>query len=152
MQLAYQWDRIESLTAEEFHHIIQAREAVFVVEQQCAYQETDGMDLHAWHLRVRMHGELVAYLRVVDPGVKYAEPSIGRVMTVATHRKLKLGRALMQEGIRFTQTLHPEKAIKIGAQQHLQGFYASLGFEAVSEPYDEDGIMHVDMLRGEGGT
>lgn len=148
MQLEYTWSRIESLTAVQLYEIIQAREAVFVVEQDCPYQESDGRDLHAWHLCVRTGGELAAYARVVEPGFKYAEPSIGRVMTVARFRQLKIGRALMQEAIAFTEGKYPGQAIRIGAQLRLQAFYESLGFVAASEPYGEDGIPHLEMVRG----
>lgn len=147
MQLQFRWSRLESLSALEVFEIIKAREAVFVVEQQCAYQETDDMDLASWHLVVSLNNELVAYVRVVDPGIKYKQPSIGRVMTVKKFRKLTIGRSLMEEAIRFTEYKFPSMGIKIGAQVYLNTFYCSLGFEAVSEEYDEDGIAHVDMVK-----
>lgn len=147
MDLQFQWSRLESMTGLEVHEILQARVAVFVVEQNCPYQEVDDMDLRAWHLRARLDGELAAYIRVVDPGVKYPQPSIGRVMTLAKFRQRQLGRALMAEAIRFTELEYPGQGIQIGAQMRLQQFYASLGFEAVGEAYDEDGIPHLDMVR-----
>ena len=147
MKLDFKWSRLESLTALELFEIIKARESVFVVEQQCVYQETDDMDLHSWHLAVTLNGELAAYARVVDAGIKYEQPSIGRVMTLQEFRDLKIGRALMHEAIRFTEQTFPKLGIKIGAQVYLQSFYESLGFEVVSEPYDEDGIPHIDMLK-----
>ena len=147
MTAAFRWSRLADLGAVELHAIIRAREAVFVVEQRCAYQETDDMDLQAWHLSVTVDGVLAAYARVVDPGVKYAEPSIGRVMTVDAFRGMKLGRTLMTEAIRFTEQTFAGAGIRIGAQQHLQAFYQSLGFLAVGAPYDEDGITHVDMVK-----
>jgi len=147
MNLTYTWSRLPDLTTLELHEIIKAREAVFVVEQQCAYQETDDMDLHAWHLRVALDGALAAYIRVVDPGIKYAQPSIGRVMTLPAFRRLKIGRALLGEGIRFTEATFPGMGIKIGAQVYLREFYESFGFQPVSETYIEDGIPHMDMVR-----
>ena len=147
MKLDFKWSRLESLSVLELFEIIKARESVFVVEQQCPYQETDEMDLYSWHLTVFLNDELVAYARVVDPGIKYKQPSIGRVMTVKKFRCLNIGRSLMSEAIRVTEQKFPEMGIKIGAQVYLQGFYESLGFEAVSDPYDEDGILHVHMLR-----
>ncbi|MHA6494408.1 GNAT family N-acetyltransferase [Pseudomonas borbori] len=147
MKLEFQWSRLESFSALELHAIIKARETVFVVEQNCPYQETDDMDLQAWHLTVSLGGELAAYVRVVDPGIKYSEPSIGRVMTLKKFRELKIGRSLMEEAIRFTEQKFPGNGIKIGAQVYLKKFYESLGFQVVSEPYDEDGIPHVDMVR-----
>ena len=147
MSLQFKWSRFESLSALELYEIIRAREAVFVVEQACPYQEVDGMDISSWHLSVTMDGELAAYARLVDPGVKYQQPSIGRVMTLKQFRRLKIGRALMTEAIRFSELQFPGQSIKIGAQVYLNEFYASFGFEAVSDPYDEDGILHIDMIR-----
>jgi len=147
MQLSFKWSRLETLSGLELFTIIKAREAVFVVEQQCPYQETDEMDPHSWHLEVIVNGELAAYARVVDAGIKYTQPSIGRVMTVEKFRGAKVGEALMVEAIRFTEQQFPAMDIKIGGQVYLQHFYASLGFVAVSEVYDEDGIAHVDMVR-----
>lgn len=147
MKLDFKWSRLATLTALQLFTIIKAREAVFVVEQQCPYQETDDLDLHSWHLEVMLNGELAAYVRVVDPGFKYTQPSIGRVLTVKKFRSLKIGRALMAEAIRFTEQKFPEMGIKIGGQVYLQDFYQSFGFEAVTAPYDEDGIMHLDMVK-----
>lgn len=147
MNLHFEWQRLESLTAAELYNIIQARESVFVVEQQCAYQEADGLDLHAWHLRVLLEGELAAYARVLGPDLKYTEPSIGRVMTLGKFRKLQIGRVLVAEAIAFTERQWPGQGIRIGAQAHLQRFYGSLGFQAVGDVYDEDGIPHVDMVK-----
>lgn len=145
--LDFIWSRFEDLTTLEFHDIIQARESVFVVEQECAYPEVDGADIHAWHLRVQQAGTLVAYARIFGPGIKYEEASIGRVMTLLEHRGKRLGHPLMQEAIRFTEEQFPGAGIKIGAQARLQAFYESLGFARSSEPYDEDGIMHIEMLK-----
>ncbi|WP_336579533.1 GNAT family N-acetyltransferase [Alcaligenes sp. CHO6] len=147
MALDFQWKRLDDISSRELYALIQVREAVFVVEQQCAYQEVDGLDLTAWHLSVFKDGELAAYARVVEPGLKYAEPSIGRVLTVAKFRSLKIGYALVAEAIRFTHAQYPGEDIRIGAQAHLQKFYGSLGFEPVGEIYDEDGIAHIDMVK-----
>ena len=147
MKLDFKWSRLDSLSALELFEIIKARESVFVVEQQCPYQETDDMDLHSWHLVVSLNDELAAYVRVVDPGIKYELPSIGRVMTLEKFRNFKIGRSLMNEAILFTEQQFPGMDIKIGAQVYLQSFYESLGFEAVNEGYDEDGIPHIDMVR-----
>ena len=146
-ELQFKWSRIESLSSMELWEIIRAREAVFVVEQQCPYQETDDMDPHSWHLAASANGEFAAYVRVIDPGLKYQQPSISRVLTLEKFRKLKVGRALMNEAIVFTEQTFPNMGIKIGAQVYLQEFYESLGFEAASEPYDEDGIPHLDMIK-----
>jgi len=143
----FKWSRLQSFTAIELYQLIKAREAVFVVEQNCPYQETDDWDLHAWHLTAFAKGELVAYARVVDPGIKNSQPSIGRVMTVKQFRAQGIGRALMEEAINFTEQKFPGKEMNISAQVYLQKFYASLGFQTSGEPYDEDGIPHIDMLK-----
>lgn len=147
MELSFNWSRMDALTSQELYEIMQARAAVFVVEQNCAYQDADDADLQSWHLCVRSGGELAAYARVVDPGVKYAQPSIGRVLTPQKFRALKVGRALVSEAIRFSEATFPGQDIKIGAQAYLQRFYESLGFCAVSDLYDEDGIPHLEMVR-----
>lgn len=140
-----QWSRLEQLDTGTLYQILQARAAVFVVEQQCAYADIDGRDHQAWHLQVRHGGELAAYLRLLDPGAGYAEPAIGRVLVLPPFRGLQLGRTLMQEGLDFAALHYPQQAIRIGAQYHLRDFYASLGFQADGEPYDEDGIPHLEM-------
>lgn len=149
MQLVFKWSRLESLTALELYQIIKARESVFVVEQHCPYQETDDLDPHAWHLSALVNGQLAAYARVVEPGIKNSQPSIGRVMTLEKFRGLGIARALMEESIKFTERTFPEHDIKISAQVYLQKFYQSLGFQASSGPYDEDGIPHIDMIKSE---
>lgn len=147
MELAYKWSRLETLTALELHEIIKTRESVFVVEQKCAYQETDDFDLCSWHLSARCGGELAAYLRIIDPGAKFPEPRIGRVMILPKFRNHKLARPLMDEALRFIEQDFAGLNIKISAQLYLLNFYESLGFARMSEPYDDDGILHVDMIR-----
>lgn len=143
----YHWHKFDQLSLHEFYQIVMAREAVFVVEQNCPYQETDEMDAHSWHLQLKVDGELAAYARVVEPGIKYSQPSIGRVLTVKKFRGQKLGEALMREAIKFTEETYPGEGIKIGAQVYLQRFYSALGFQATGDAYDEDGIMHIDMIK-----
>ena len=138
------------LTSTELYAALAARQQAFAVEQNCAYLDADGLDVDSWHL-LGWAGEgatpeLAAYLRVVDPGRKFATPSIGRVLTVAAQRGIGLGRVLMVEGIARTAMVWPGQPIRIAAQQRLEAFYASLGFRGVSAPYDEDGIPHLDML------
>lgn len=143
----YHWHKFDQLSLHEFYQIVMAREAVFVVEQNCPYQETDEMDAHSWHLQLKVDGELAAYARVVEPGIKYSQPSIGRVLTIKKFRGQKLGEALMREAIKFTEETYPGEGIKIGAQVYLQRFYSALGFQATGDTYDEDGIMHIDMIK-----
>jgi len=147
----WQWSRMPCLAPGELYAALAARQQVFAVEQRCAFLDADGHDAHAWHLLgwVGDSGAetLAAYLRVLDPGRKFPEPSIGRVLTLPPHRGVGWGRILMIEGIARTAQVWPGHAIRIAAQQRLEAFYASLGFAIASPPYDEDGIGHVDMLR-----
>jgi ElaA protein len=150
-QIDWQWSRFHKLSAAELYAVVRLREAVFVVEQQCPYLDADGRDPLAWHLLgwYERDGrrELIAYARVFEPGVRYLEGSIGRIVTAPSVRGTGIGRALMAEGLRRTEMLMPGQRIKIAAQQRLVDFYVGFGFTVVSAPYDEDGIMHVDMIR-----
>jgi len=150
LALRWQWSRLSGLTPEELYTVLAVRQCIFNVEQRCTFQDADGNDLHAWHLlgwSSAPTSDLVAYLRVVDAGRRYADPSIGRVLTAQPHRRTGLGRALMREGIARTLSAWPGRAIRLAAQQHLEVFYGSLGFVTVSAPYLEDGIVHIDMVR-----
>ena len=147
MSLHFRWSRFDELSTRDFYEAVKARESVFIVEQQCAYQEVDELDPLAWHLLATVDGQLAAYIRLLGPGDKFAEPSIGRVMTLKAYRGHQYGRALMSEAIRFTEQTYPGLGIKIGAQVYLTAFYESFGFAAVSAPYDEDGIPHIDMRK-----
>ena len=137
----------------EVHDLLQLRSAVFVVEQNCVFLDVDGVDPQCWHLLGRAaqgNGALLAYCRLVPPGLKYPEPSIGRVVTATAARRTGAGRELMGEAVRRAHELWPGAALRIGAQMYLERFYGDFGFARCSEPYDEDGIMHIEMLR-EGG-
>jgi ElaA protein len=147
----WQWARFAELRPEELYAALQLREAVFVVEQNCAYPDADGRDPHAWHLLGWLNEEterrLVAYARVFPPGVRYVEGSIGRVATAPDVRRRGVGKALMAEALRRLETLAPHQPVKLAAQRYLENFYSSFGFRTVSAPYEEDGIIHVDMIR-----
>lgn len=149
--LRWQWSRLEEFAAAELYAVLAARQQVFTVEQRCAFQDADGYDLAAWHLlgwtTDAKAPALAVYLRALDPGSKYAEPSIGRVLTVPPLRRRGLGRVLMKEGIARSARTWPGQPIRIAAQQRLEPFYASLGFRTVTDLYVEDGIAHVDMVR-----
>jgi len=142
------WARFDELRVADLYDALALRSRVFVVEQNCIYLDADGADRDAWHLLGRDRaGVLVAYLRVVDPGVKYAEPSIGRVITAPEARGNGGGRRLMIEGLARCAAAWPGHAIRINAQERLAAFYESLGFAGVGEPYLEDGIPHLEMLK-----
>ena len=146
MPLTWTLDAFSDLAIARWYAISQARTAVFIVEQDCPYQDLDGKDAKCLHLAGWDGAALAAYLRIVPPGVSYAEASLGRVLTSAAYRRGGFGRQLLTEGIARCVDIHGGP-IRIGAQRYLESFYASFGFRTVSEPYDEDGIEHVLMLR-----
>jgi ElaA protein len=143
----WRFSAFEGLSPREIHDLYRLRAEVFVVEQDCAFQDLDGADPACHHLLGKRYGDLVAYCRIAPPGLKFTEPSIGRVIVPEGLRGTGLGRVLMQEALRRTAELWPGVPIRIGAQLRLENFYASLGFATDSEPYDEDGIPHIEMLR-----
>ncbi|VVE80475.1 GNAT family N-acetyltransferase [Pandoraea sputorum] len=137
------------------YRILAARNAVFVVEQQCPYQDIDGRDPYSLHLVAQVRDSanpasdlrIAAYLRLLPPGLAYDEASIGRVITAASHRGTGLGRELLARAVAIAEAQWPTAAVRIGAQAHLEAFYGGFGFVTASEPYDEDGIMHIEMVR-----
>jgi len=135
------------LTAGELFDILQLRSKVFVVEQNCAYQDPDHKDLVSWHLVGYSDQKPAAYSRLVPPGISYSEVSIGRVLTSENKRREGLGMKLMEESIQQIKILYGECSIRISAQCYLIPFYEKWGFVSVGEPYLEDGIPHQEMLR-----
>jgi ElaA protein len=144
----WQWCRFEGLDVRRLQAIHRARQQVFVVEQACAFLDADVYDEVAFHLCAwsTVQAEPLAYARVIDPGAKHDEPSIGRVLTTSAARGQGLGRALVREAIVRTQHAWPGQGIRISAQSRLEPFYAAFGFAPVGEPYLDDGIAHTDML------
>lgn len=143
----WQWLRFHDLGVDNLYDALALRCRVFVLEQG-PYLDPDGIDRSSWHLLGRdAEGRLQAYLRVVDPGAKYAEPSIGRVITSPERRGSGLGRVLMAEGLTRCDAAWPAQGVRISAQAHLAPFYRSLGFATVGDEYLEDNIPHVEMLR-----
>lgn len=137
-----------SLGLRELYAILAARSEVFVVEQDCVFLDIDGRDDNAWHLTGwSPDGKLWAYARILGPGGQGPEPSIGRVLTTRIARGRGLGWPLMHRAMDLCRRLHGPGPVRVAAQQRLRDFYASLGFEAVGDPYDEDGILHQDMIR-----
>ena len=133
------------LSPAEIHDMYRLRVAVFIVEQDCVFQDVDGADPQSWHLLGYGGDELVAYCRLLPAGVKFDEPSIGRVITSPSVRGTGMGRVLMAEAMRRAAGLWPGEPLRIGAQAHLERFYNGFGFAKCSEPYDEDGILHIEM-------
>ena len=141
--IEWQWCSFAELSGAQLYEVLAQRQQVFILEQTCLYPDIDGYDLDAHHLLC----VLVAYLRCLAPGAKYDEMSLGRILTTNDVRGSGAGRELVAHGLQYAEQLHPGHRIRIGAQQRLKQFYQSLGFETVSAPYDEDGILHIDMLR-----
>ncbi len=147
--LTFTFARLERLSGVDVHALLKLRAEVFSVEQNCVFLDPDDADIDSWHLlgRSGAGGELLAYLRIVDAGIKYPEPSIGRVVTAAKARGQNLGRALMAEGLGRCHALWPELGVVINAQHRLLRFYQDFGFVSRGEPYIEDGISHIEMAR-----
>lgn len=136
----------QELTLDEFHDLIALRISVFVVEQDCPYQELDGLDKDAFHLFIKINEKIVACCRILKAGVAYKEVAIGRVVSNPEYRNLKLGHELMQAARTFVVQQFGEVDIKLGAQTHLTSFYQKHGFESTGKEYLEDGIPHTEML------
>ena len=132
----------------ELERIYTARQQVFVLEQNCAYLDADGLDSRSHHLAAwsAAHTLPLAYARLVAPGVKYAEPSMGRVVTTQAGRGQGLGRELVARLVAHAQTAYPHQGMRISAQSQLERFYAGFGFGAVGERYLEDNVPHTEMV------
>ena len=145
----WRWCRFDELSVVELDAIYRARQQVFTIEQNCIYLDADGHDPHAFHLAAWAEDRAMplAYARVVHPGRKYDEPSIGRVITVSAARGTGLGRELVRRATALCSEAFPGRGIRISAQTRLEPFYAEFGFVAIGAPYLEDGIPHTEMLR-----
>jgi ElaA protein len=133
----------------ELARIYRARQEVFAIEQNCVYLDADEADEQSYHLAAWSAAQALplAYARLVDPGIKYAEASMGRVITTAAARGTGLGRELVRRVLAAASELHPGQGVRISAQSRLLRFYSEFGFVAVGEDYMEDGIPHIEMLR-----
>lgn len=136
----------EELKNKELYNILNLRSEVFVVEQECPFNDCDGNDENCYHLYLEENEEILAYLRIVEKGISYDEISIGRVVVSKDARGRGIARKLMLKGIEFIKKELNENEIRISAQAYLVDFYKSLGFEEVSEVYLEDNIPHIEML------
>lgn len=135
------------LTPFELYAIIKLRNEVFVVEQNCVFQDADDKDQECYHLMGQVKNELAAYARLVPAGISYEYISIGRIVTSPAFRSKGAGKALLTAAIDQCNLLFGEQTIQIGAQLYLKKFYESFGFRQTTEVYDEDGIPHIKMLR-----
>jgi ElaA protein len=148
LSLTWRWCHFNELSPAELQNIYMARQQVFSLEQQCVYLDADGYDESSYHLAAwsPAHRVPLAYARLVEPGVKYSEPSVGRVITTSAARGTGLGRELVRRVITHASQTYPGRGIRISAQARLEAFYAEAGFAAVGSPYLEDGIPHTEML------
>ncbi len=149
--LTWQFARFNQLNIADWYAASAARIAVFVLEQNCPFQDLDGADDKSWHLlgwdTSTGDKQLAAYCRLVDADIKFAVPSIGRVITTTNYRRGGFGKQLMQEACLRHDALTPNLPNRIGAQARLEKFYENFGFATDSAPYMEDGIVHVEMQR-----
>ncbi len=134
------------LTKADLYSILKLRSEVFVVEQDCVYNDLDSLDFDAYHIYKKESGNVIAYARVLPAGSRFVEMSIGRVLVSFDYRGKRLGVALMQNAIEFIQNTFGVNQIRISAQEYLKQFYVDLGFVPNSDIYLEDGIRHLEMV------
>ncbi|WP_027702736.1 GNAT family N-acetyltransferase [Metaclostridioides mangenotii] len=141
----FQIKKFEDLTADEIYEILRIRSEVFVVEQNCAFQDCDNDDQNSYHIFTDDNDRIVSYLRVLKRGTSYDEISIGRVLVAKDHRGKGIAKELLIKAIEFIENTLNECEIRISAQEYLKEFYSSLGFEISSDMYLEDEIPHIEM-------
>ena len=147
--LSWEWKSFIDLNSDELYEILKFRQEIFVVEQKSWYLDADGLDQVSLHLLVRNKENLIGYLRLTSPGIKYIETSIGRVSIHVKHRGEGLGDQLLTMGIEKGKEVYGSGAFRISAQEYLISYYEKHGFKAQGSPYDEDGIPHIEMLLDE---
>lgn len=148
MELAWQIKPFDFLRLRELYAILQLRQSVFIVEQNCPFPDLDSKDFKCFHLIGNdAIGELAAYARIIPAGIMYPETSIGRVVTASWARRVGAGKELMKRAIEFIQVQYGQVPIRIGAQLYLKSFYEDFGFKPDGDVYLEDGIEHVEMLK-----
>lgn len=144
--MKFDFKKFSDLSPDELYDILQLRSEIFVVEQNCVYNDLDGLDKDAVHQFLKKDGEIVAYSRLLKPGTRFSEYSIGRVVVKQSERGTGLGIKMMEEAKRYIINELGAAKIKISAQSYLQRFYENLGFEIITEMYLEDGIPHFGMM------
>ena len=136
----------KDLSLDEFHDLIQLRIAVFVLEQDCPYQDVDGKDKQSFHLIGLQNDKIVATSRILPPGISYDEVAIGRVVIAKSARGKGYAHDMMKESKSFVVNHFGNVPIRLSAQKHLEGYYGSHAFQSTGKEYLEDGIPHVEML------
>lgn len=147
MSVVWSIKTFSELSASELYKILKARVDVFVVEQNCPYPDLDGYDERALHLWAEENGQVLAYCRIFDRGIKFPECSIGRVLTTENARGKNIGRQLMKYAVETIENRFRTGEIRISAQDYLLKFYAEFGFEDTGKKYQEDDIPHTEMVR-----
>ncbi len=146
MDARWQVSTFDELSNRELYALLKLRQDVFLLEQECLYNDFDGLDADSLHMLCWRGEELAAYQRCLPPGLSYPQSAIGRIVVAPSARGTSLGRELVQRGIDFNLERWPGQDISINAQSYLERFYSGLGFEAVGDEYLEDGIPHIRML------
>ena len=136
----------KDLTNQDLYNILMIRQAVFVVEQNCPYQDCDGLDEQAIHIYGIAGNNILAYARVFQPGITYKEASIGRILTSQYHRDEKLGYQLVRKCIDYISKHYPSYGVRISGQCYAMAFYEKLGFKAEGDTYLEDDIPHIELV------
>lgn len=139
--------KYQELSVDELYDILSLRNEVFIVEQNCVYQDIDYIDQSSYHVYIKENNKIIAYARLIEPGITYKDSlSIGRVLVKKDNRKQGLANDLLLFVIEQASLLYPSLDIAISAQSYLLNFYSTLGFKQVSEEYLEDGIPHIKMI------
>ncbi|MGB1453463.1 MAG: GNAT family N-acetyltransferase [Crocinitomicaceae bacterium] len=147
MKFEHQVKSFQELSLEEFHDIIALRIQIFIIEQNCPYQEVDGKDKLAHHLFFKNEmDEIIAVTRILPQGISYAEVAIGRVVVHEDYRGTGLGNQLMADSMNFVRDKYGDVPVRLSAQKHLENYYGNHGFKSTGKEYLEDGIPHVEML------
>ena len=148
MDIHWSWKSFKEMSGSEVYEVLSERQKVFIVEQKCLYHDADKLDRKSVHLIGRGSDQiLLAYARIIPPQTKGGSPSIGRVLITQTGRGVGFGRQLFQQCVDKCILEYPTVTIQISAQIRLVDFYNSFGFITVGQPYDDQGIDHIDMQR-----
>lgn len=145
LEVTYFWKEFNELSLDDLYAILNLRQKVFVLEQDCPYIDADYSDQDAFHLLGYKDNDLIAYLRAFKPGIKYEGSSLGRIVTEINSRGLGVGKKIIKEGVKFLKKEYPDNEIIISAQHRLEDFYIDLGFTSRGEVYLEDDIDHIQM-------
>ena len=145
LEVTCSWKEFNELSLDDLYAILNLRQKVFVLEQDCPYIDADYSDQDAFHLLGYKDNDLIAYLRAFKPGIKYEGSSLGRIVTEINSRGLGVGKKIIKEGVKFLKKEYPDNEIIISAQHRLEDFYIDLGFTSRGEVYLEDGIDHIQM-------